>query len=229
MEKNKEKNKIKKELRILGVDDGPFNKFKDKDCLVVATVFRGGNYMDGLLSTRVEVDGTDSTKKLITMIKKSSNLEQLRCIMLDGIALAGFNVVNIQELSKKTKLPVIVIIRKKPNFKKIISALKKADKRTARKKLEFMKKAGKIYSVEIKRKGKEEKVKKAEKVKKSKLKEEFLKKINKKIYFQIAGINEKKASEIIKISATHALIPEPLRIAHIIAAGIVLGESHGKA
>lgn len=193
---------IKKELRILGIDDAPFNKFKDKQCLVVATVFRGGNYMDGLLSTKVMVDGNDSTKQLIKIVKASKHIEQLQCIMIDGIALAGFNVIDIQELSKKTKLSVIVIIRRMPNLKKIEIALKRADKKTALAKLKLMHKAGKVHNTKLK---------------------------NKKIYFQTAGISEKQASSIIKISATHAIIPEPIRIAHIIASGIVLGESKGRA
>ncbi len=202
----KEKKRVKKELRILGIDDGPFNKFKDKKCLIVATVFRGGNFMDGLLSTEVRIDGLDSTTKLIKIIKKTRHIGQLQCIMPGGITLAGFNVIDIQKLNKKTKLPVIIIIRRKPDLKKIKRALKRANKNTWKKKMNLMKKAGKIHRLKLK-----------------------MNKKNKNLYFQIAGIKENKAKEIIKISTTHAIIPEPIRIAHIIASGLVLGESHGRA
>jgi endonuclease V-like protein UPF0215 family len=191
---------IKKELRILGIDDAPFNKFKDKECLIVATIFRGGSYIDGLLSTHVKIDGRDSTENIIKIVRASRHIEQLRCIMIDGIAFAGFNVIDIQKVSKMTKLPVIVFIRKMPNFKKIAVALEKADKKTAASKLALMKKAGKVHRIK-----------------------------NKRVYYQIAGISEKKAAEILKLAATHAIVPEPLRIAHIIASGIALGESHGHA
>ena len=194
----KEKKRTKKELRILGIDDSPFNKFKDKSVLVVGTVFRGGNYLDGLLSCHVKIDGNDSTKKLSQL----KHLGQLQCVMIDGIALAGFNVIDIHKLNKTTKLPVIVVIRRMPNFKNIENALKKASKKTAAKKLTLMREAGSVYKVKIK---------------------------NKNIYFQTAGFSEKKAADIIKISATHAIIPEPIRIAHIIASGIILGESRGRA
>jgi len=197
----REKKHIKKELRILGIDDSPFSK-KDKKCLIIATIFRGGNYMDGLLSTEVSVDGFDSTIKLIKIIRKTKHIGQLQCIMLDGIALAGFNVIDIIHLNKKTRLPVIVVIRRKPNLKRIERALKRANKKIWEKKLNIMKKAGKVYKLKIKKRN---------------------------IYFQIAGISQKKASEIIKISATHAIIPEPIRIAHLIASGVVLGESRGRA
>lgn len=195
-------NEVKNEIRILGVDDGPFNKFKDKKCLVTATVFRGGSYMDGLLSCYVDVDGSDSTSKLTRLIRKSKHLEQLKCVMINGIAVAGFNVIDIREICKKTRLPVIVIIRHKPNLKKIERALIHSDKKTAKKKMSLIKKAGKIYNLDVK---------------------------GKKIYFQTAGLDRKIAEQVILLSSTHGSIPEPLRISHMINSGIVLGESHTRA
>ncbi|MCD6381947.1 MAG: DUF99 family protein [Candidatus Aenigmarchaeota archaeon] len=48
------------------------------------------------------------------------------------------------------------------------------------------------------------------------------------IYFQKAGISKKEAEEIISLSSTRANIPEPIRLAHIIATGLS-GESKGRA
>ena len=84
---------MKPEIRILGIDDAPFDKFSDKETYVIATVFRGGDFMDGLLTCKVKVDGNDSTKKLIEMINSSKFKIQFRAILLDGIAVAGFNVI----------------------------------------------------------------------------------------------------------------------------------------
>ena len=114
---------IKKEIRILGIDDSYFEKNQEK-VLVIGVIFRGGLFIDGLLSTYVEVDGLDATEKLITMINNSRHKKQLKVIMLDGITLAGFNLVDIKELNKKTGLPIIVINRKLPDLKKVEIALK---------------------------------------------------------------------------------------------------------
>ena len=46
---------------------------------------------------------------------------------------------------------------------------------------------------------------------------------------QICGIERIDAEKIVKLSTTRSAIPEPLRVAHIIAAGIVNGESKGRA
>lgn len=186
---------MKKEIRIVGIDDAPFDKFNDKRVLVVGTVFRGGNFMDGLLSTYVTVDGDDSTKKLAAMINGCKFKPQLQAIMLDGIAVGGFNVVDIVKLSKETKLPVIVVMRDYPDFKKIENALVKLRKE---KKLIIMKRAGKITKAG-------------------------------NIHIQAAGITPKKAKEFLKISCTHSFLPEPIRVAHLIARGVVTGESRGKA
>lgn len=56
---------FKKEIRVIGIDDSPFNKFKDKKALIVGVVMRGGLYVDGILSAKVDVDGDDSTKKFL--------------------------------------------------------------------------------------------------------------------------------------------------------------------
>jgi endonuclease V-like protein UPF0215 family len=119
---------MKREIRVLGIDDGPFNKFRDRECLVVGAFYRGGSYPDGILSAKVKVDGSDSTSKIIRMVNRSKFRKQLHCIMLDGINLAGFNVVDIERLHKKTGIPVIVVVREYPDFSRIRSALKKMGK-----------------------------------------------------------------------------------------------------
>jgi endonuclease V-like protein UPF0215 family len=186
---------MKKEIRILGIDDAPFNKFKDKNVLVVGTVFRGGSWLDGVLSTEVKVDGNNSTKKLIEMINKCKFKPQIQCIILDGIAFGGFNIVDVELLNKKTKIPVIIVIRRMPDFKKIKSTLKKLRKE---RKYKLIEKAGEVHKVG-------------------------------KIYVQIKGISLEDAKKVLKISCTRSLLPEPIRIAHMVAAGIALGESKGKA
>ena len=187
---------IKKEIRILGIDDSPFNKFKDKQVLVIGTVYRGGNFMDGLISTYAEVDGNDSTEKIISMINRSKHKPQLQAIMLKGIAIGGFNVIDIQLLSKKTKLPVIVIMKDKPDIEKIEKALENV--REGKNKMELIRKAGKITKAGV-------------------------------LYTQSVGISSRKLAELIKLTCTRGKVPEPIRVAHLIASGVVLGESRGRA
>ena len=49
-----------------------------------------------------------------------------------------------------------------------------------------------------------------------------------KIYVQLAGLSLENAKEILKVSCTRSHIPEALRLAHMIASGIISGESGEK-
>jgi len=186
---------IKKEIRVIGIDDSPFNKFKDSQVLIVGVVMRGGLYVDGVLSTKITVDGKDSTKNIIKIINKCKFKPQLQYIFLNGIAVGGFNIIDVVELNKQTKIPVIVVIRKNPDIENIKKTLVKIKKKE---KIKLMEKAGKVIKID-------------------------------NIFVQLAGINLSEAKKILKIVCTRSLIPEPLRLAHLIASGIVTGESKGRA
>lgn len=186
---------FKKEIRVVGVDDSPFNKFKDSKALVVGVVMRGGSWVDGVLSAKVDVDGNDSTNKMISMINKCKFKPQLQCIFLDGIAVAGFNVIDIQELNKKTKLPVVIVIRKKPDIENIKKTLVKINKKD---KIKLIDKAGEVFKIDD-------------------------------IFVQTVGIEIHDLRKILKVVCTRSLVPEPLRLAHLIASGIAKGESKGGA
>ena len=47
---------IKQEARAIGIDDSPFTKGDKKRVLVLGVIYRGGNYLDGLLSCKVKID-----------------------------------------------------------------------------------------------------------------------------------------------------------------------------
>ncbi len=190
---------VKPEIRILGIDDSSLLKEK---VMIVGTVFRGGDWIDGVLRSEITRDGLDATGVIVTMIKKSKHYAQLRVIMLDGITYGGFNVVDIQELYRETGLPVIVVMRSCPDFEKIRSALGHFSDGEAR--WDIIKKAGKIEKLLTGRNGTP-------------------------VYIQKAGIGSKSAEKIIRLTSIRSNIPEPLRVAHLIATGIIFGESKGKA
>lgn len=47
----------------------------------------------------------------------------------------------------------------------------------------------------------------------------------KKIFFQFCGCSEKEAKTILRKTLLHSNLPEPVRLAHLIASGITIGES----
>jgi endonuclease V-like protein UPF0215 family len=188
---------IKPEIRILGIDDSAL--FNEK-VMIVGAVFRGGNWIDGVLRSEITKDGLDATEVICRMIKKSKHYGQIRTVILDGITYGGFNVVDIQMLYRETGIPVVVVMRSYPDFEKIKSALKYFSDGDER--LMIIKRAGKI---------------------------ERISREKSPIYIQRAGIGIETVKKIIRLTSIRSNIPEPLRVAHLIATGIVLGESRGKA
>ena len=182
---------IKPEIRVLGIDDGPFTPHQGY-APVVGVVFRGGYWLDGVLSTKVKVDGFDATDKISSMIVDSPHYRQVRVIMLDGVTFGGFNVVNIKKLNALTNLPVIVVTRDKPNFREIHAALRKLPRMAERWKA--VQNAGQIFEVQTRSRGE-------------------------RVYMEICGIRESDARRIVQLTSTRSNIPEALRVAHLVASG----------
>ena len=189
---------MKKEIRVLGIDDAPF-EFDQKEVLVIGTFFRGGQSLDGVLSTYVQKDGDDTTIKLIESITKSKFCSQLQAIFLDGIAMGGFNVINIDALYQHTKIPVIIVVRQRPDLEGLKKTLQSLG---MERKYQLMEKAGIPIELQLPQG---------------------------KIHFQYAGTTESKARELLQLCSVNSNIPEAIRVAHLIGAGIVKGESKGRA
>jgi endonuclease V-like protein UPF0215 family len=107
---------------LIGFDDAPFSPGQVEPVRVVGAVF-AAERLDGVLSTRVAPDGDDATEALIALLRRSRFLPQLQAILLQGIAFAGFNVVDLPALSQTLELPVLAIARRAPNMPAIRDAL----------------------------------------------------------------------------------------------------------
>jgi len=182
---------LKPEIRVLGIDDGKFVPHTKDSVLIVGVVFRGGYSIEGVMHSKIAIDGLDATEKLASMINSSPHCRQLRVVMLNGITFAGFNVVSLKKLHLETGLPVIALTHDKPNLDAICSALKNLPKSEDRWRL--IVEAGEIYEVTNH---------------------------GTKIYVELAGISLSDAQKVIKLTSTRSCIPEPLRVAHLIASGI---------
>ena len=185
---------IKPEIRVIGVDDSPFVPHTKGQVLIIGVVFRGGYWLDGVMHTKIAVDGFDSTEKIVAMITSSPHYKQLRVIMLNGVTFAGFNIVDVKALNAATKLPVMTVTREKPDLAKIRKALKNLPKSQER--WNIILNAGEPFEVPTRR-GK------------------------KKIYMQVVGISRDDAQKILRLTSTRSNIPEALRVAHLIASGVV--------
>ncbi len=186
---------IKQEIRVLGIDDGKFTPHSGEQVFIVGVVFRGGYWLDGVMSTQITVDAFDATSKISNMIKKSPHYKQLRVIMLNGVTFAGFNIVDIKELNTQTGLPVIAVVTKKPDLSQVHEALTNLP--LSEERWNAILNAGELFPVKT-RGGRQP------------------------IYAEVAGIEKDLAVEILRLTSTRSKIPEALRVAHLVASGISL-------
>jgi endonuclease V-like protein UPF0215 family len=190
---------MKPHVRVLGIDDSAFS-FDEDDVVIVGAVVRMPNYLEGVLKTTAEVDGSDATERLVEMIGGSRYAENLAAIMIDGIAVGGFNVIDIRGLHEELGVPVATVTRDEPDLRSMQAALKA-------KFPDWERRYELIVCTELNR----------------------VETQHKPVYVQVVGEELVNIKELITRSTVLGALPEPIRIAHLIATAIKTGESHGRA
>ncbi len=107
---------------VVGFDDAPFDRLYQGPVPIVGAVFAGSR-LDGVIMGQVEKDGADAAMSIAGLLSGSRFLEHIQLIMLQGITLAGFNVVDIRSLYHELELPVLVVTSKAPDLTAIRNAL----------------------------------------------------------------------------------------------------------
>ena len=107
---------------VVGFDDGPFDRQHRGDVVVVGAVFSGAR-LEGMLAGRVRRDGSNAATRLGAMLAGSQFAAQVQLILLQGVALAGFNVVDVDALRRLTGLPVLIVARRPPDLEAVRHAL----------------------------------------------------------------------------------------------------------
>lgn len=181
---------------VIGFDDGPFPRDVRAGPVLLVGAVCARSRLDGVLSGRVTRDGADATEVMARLVTGSQFDGHVQAVLLNGIAVAGFNVIDIHGLAEALGRPVLVIARRPPRLDKIRRAL---DLLTdGARKWSFIERAGPMEAVGG-------------------------------LYLQRAGLSLAAASDLLSATTIHGRLPEPLRLAHIIAGGIVTGKSRGRA
>lgn len=195
---------MKANIRVVGIDDAPFKFDKDSYTDIFGVVMRAQMYVEGIMHDIVSIDKGDATEVITSMINRSRYKTELRSIILDGIAVGGFNIIDIDSLYTNTGIGVIVFTRHMPNMLMIEKALRKRFQ-DWQKRLSIIRRY-EIHKIHVPLAGKHHEA-----------------------YIQVSGISIPEATEIIRKFTYRAVIPEPIRIAHFIGAALKKGESRGHA
>ena len=180
---------------IAGFDDAPFPAGHEGSVQVVGTVYAGMK-LNGVLIGEVEKDGQDAASKLASLVAESRFAPIVQLLMLQGIAMAGFNVVDVFSLHERLARPILVVSRKRPDVAAIKEALL-ARVRGGTRKWALIERLGPMEPAG-------------------------------NVFVQRVGLTLEEAEATVRRFAIEGAIPEPLRVAHLIAGAVAEGQSRGR-
>ncbi len=187
---------VKPITNVVGFDDAPFEHAFRGDVRLVGIVC-SRTRLDGVLSGKVRRDGRNSTATMIELVRTSQFVEHVRAVLLQGIAVAGFNVVDMHALHAGLGVPVVAIARREPRWSRIKHALF-ANTAGAARKWELITRAGPMDKIGD-------------------------------VFVQRVGIGLPETKAMLQATTLHGSLPEPLRLAHLVAGGVTTGKSRGRA
>lgn len=107
---------------VIGFDDAPFDRAHRGDVPLIGAVY-AGQRLEGVLAGKVRRDGANATRVLASLVRRSRFRAHVKLVLLQGIALAGFNVVDLAGLHRALGIPVLVVVRRPPNLARVRRAL----------------------------------------------------------------------------------------------------------
>lgn len=157
---------------------------------LLATVLLRGVKVENVKITEITVDGLDATKKLVAILSRW----KFAAILLAGVSFAGFNVIDPLVIHEKFEKPVIIISRTKPNNKAVKQALQQHFE-DWKIRWEVIEKLGPVHKINV-------------------LSGEP------PLYVETVGVGVKWAGNLIRALAVLSRVPEPIRVARLIARGL---------
>ncbi|ABC31048.1 uncharacterized conserved protein [Hahella chejuensis KCTC 2396] len=113
-------------IRVAGFDDAPFSRRRGSPVNVAGIICADGEF-EGMLWGTAAKDGDDATDCLIAMLTNSRFYDQVGVVLTDGVAIGGFNVIDLPRLCESVQRPCIAVMRKHPDLQAIDKALRNFD------------------------------------------------------------------------------------------------------
>ncbi len=176
----------KKGIRVLGIAES-FRKEKTKSILS-GIVMRKDLIIDGIVFGNATIGGDDATQNIISMYK-SLQRNDISFLLLDGLIISMYNIIDGKKIHENIGIPVIAITFK--NSQGIENSIKKHFPSNYNDKLENLNKLGKRNSI--------------------------LLKTNKFLWIRIWGINLDDALKLLNAFLIQGSIPEPIKLAKLIS------------
>jgi len=181
----------KKAFRALGISESFVKGLSDKSILA-GVVLRSDGIIDGFTFSRATVGGMDATERVIDMYKALER-DDINVLMLNGCVISWYNVIDLQRVYEETAIPLIcVTYEESPGLERYFIELFPED---YGKRIEVYRKNGPRTVVRLH--------------------------TGQEVYVRFYGMRLEDAKGILNKFTLHGAIPEPLRIARLLARGIM--------
>lgn len=181
---------------VLGIDDGPFEKFvPGAEAPLVGVLMEGSDRVEAVVLTHFPVDGDGVTEFLGAWIDSLRFRPALQAVVFGGITLAGLALLDPEALAQRLAVPVLVVNRKPPRDAGLREALCAAGLEARIAQVERAPTAFPLGD----------------------------------LHASVSGASREEAAFLLERTRGKSALPEPLRVAHLIARALATGESRGRA
>ncbi|SRR5579884_477837 len=176
----------KKGFRVFGIAES-FNR-NNKRSTLAGVVMRRDLIIDGMIFGTTTLQGDDSTDNIISMYRSLAR-NDIGCIMIDGLIISMYNIIDGKLLSDEAKIPVIAVTFEES--KGIENTIKDFFPSTWQKKLEQYVHLGARDCITLK--------------------------TGKPLYIRYWGTSRPRAADVLNAFTLQGSVPEPIKIAKIAA------------
>jgi len=178
---------FKKGIRALGVAEC-FKKGASRRSILAGVVVRADMLVDGFSFATATVGGLDATEAVVRLYERLRR-KDVNLLMLNGCVISWYNVIDLHEVADRTGKPLIcVTYEPSPGLEKYFAEYFPRD---WRERLAIYERNGPRKRVRLK--------------------------TGHEIFIRAVGLEEEEALKVLDRFVLHGAIPEPLRLARLLA------------
>ena len=184
---------FKKGIRALGIAEC-FRKGLSRRSVLAGVVMRADLIVDGFSFSSATVGGLDATEAVLRLYERLGR-KDVNVIMLNGCVISWYNVVDLGEVADRTGKPLIcVTYEPSPGLEKYFKQYFPSD---WPERLAIYERNGPRKAVELR--------------------------TGHRVFIRALGVEEEEAIRVLNKFTLHGSIPEPLRLARLLARSVLYG------
>jgi len=173
-------------IRALGVAES-FRQGQRRSTLA-GVVMRSDFVIDGVALGRTAVGGDDATSAIASLLRRLER-NDVNLIMVSGAILSLYNIIDVDELAKRTRLPVVCLTYKETAG--IESSIRHHFPEGAESKLRAYRKLGRRTGIRLH--------------------------TGQRVFVRASGIEKDQVKKVLEAFTLQGSVPEPVRVAKLLA------------